>query len=89
MDVVHFDFEDRDGRRLVTLREAGVTKSVRAKIGPAVLVAKVFDCMGAFDPRTYAALQKAAQGHGPESVSAPVRDPGRLAHLLMKENGPN
>jgi len=82
---VHFDFEDVDGRRLVTLREYGITKSVRAKVGPAVLVAKVFDLYGALSPRDFARLQQAAQRHDPESVEAEVLDAGRLRSLIERE----
>ncbi|MHB1842237.1 MAG: hypothetical protein ACYCO4_03865 [Sulfobacillus sp.] len=76
--VVHFDFVDRDGRRLVTLRELGLTKSVRAKVGPPVLVAKVFDLYDAFSPQVYGRLQRAALGHEPETVEAPVLRPDRF-----------
>ncbi len=85
MDIVHFDFEDADGRRLVTLREYGITKSVRARVGPAVLVAKVFDLYGALSPRDFARLQGAAQRHDPESVEAEVVDAGRLRRLVERE----
>lgn len=87
MDVVHFDFEDVDGRRWVTLREAGVRRSVRAKVGPPVLVAKVFGCIGAFEPRVFALLQHAASGHDRETVEAPVLRPERLEHLMKKGPG--
>lgn len=76
--VVHFDFVDQDGRRLVTLREFALTKSVRAKAGPPVLVAKVFDLYDAFAPETYGRLQRAASGHDAETVEAPVLRPDRL-----------
>lgn len=85
MESVHFDFVDEDGRRLVTLREYGITKSVRAKVGPAVLVAKVFDLYGALSPRDFARLQHAAQGHAAESVEAMVLDPRPLERLAARE----
>ncbi len=79
--LVHFDFVDREGRRLVTLRELGITKSVRAKSGPPVLVAKVFDLYDVFAPQVYARLQRAASHHDAETVEAPVLRPDRLSQL--------
>jgi hypothetical protein len=76
--VVHFDFVDQDGRRLVTLREWGLTRSVRAKVGPPVLIAKVFDLYEAFSPSVYGQLQRAALGHQPETVEAPLLRPDRF-----------
>lgn len=86
METWHFDFVDADGRRLVTLREVGITKSVRAKVGPPVLVAKVFDLYGAFSPPVFARLQRAASGHQAETVEAPVLDPA-LAEGIRRRLG--
>lgn len=90
MDIVHFDFEDVDGRRFVTLRELGIRKSVRAKVGPPVLLAKVFDLYGALSPRDFARLQRAAQGHDAQSVEAAVQDERPLRRLQegARKGGP-
>lgn len=81
MTTVHFDFHDEDGRRIVTLRELGVRKSVRAKVGPPVLVAKVFNLFEAFPPAVFGRLQKAASESGPVTVEAEVVNPGALDRL--------
>lgn len=75
---LHFTFYEQNGRRFCRLEETGETKSVRAKVGPPMLVARLFSCIGAFRPEDYARLQKAASQREDQTVVVQVLDPTRL-----------
>ena len=81
---LHFTFYDdaARGRRLCRLEETGLTKSVRAKVGPPQLVARVFNLVGALRPEDFARLQRAASASGEEHVCVEVCDEGRLPEAL-------
>jgi hypothetical protein len=81
---LHFRFTDEGGRRYCELVEAGVRKSVRAKVGPPVLVARLFNLIGALSPRDFARLQAAASRTGSEEIAARVVDPSRLPAELRR-----
>lgn len=76
----HFDFTDgADGRRIATLREAGITRSVRAPVkGPPALLARVFSLYEAFPGAEYGRLQRAAQVQGPVSVTVHPTEAARI-----------